>query len=133
MLSKTFISIVYGILCLACATMAFAEKSLSITSELRPLEVFQDCEACPEMITLPMGSFIMGGPPGESQLTVHWDVGNIRPVTPDDPYIAEQEGPLHSVTIDLSIAMGRNEVTIGEWKACVAEGRVTLRGCREIS
>jgi hypothetical protein len=53
------------------------------------------------MIIVPMGTFIMGGPPGESRLNIHWDVGNIRPVTPDDPYIATQEGPLHAVTIDL--------------------------------
>ena len=89
---------------------------------LGPLDAFQECAVCPEMIVLPMGQFVMGGPPGESRLNIHWDAGNIRPVTPEDPYIAEQEGPLHVVTIDLPIAMGRNEVTIGEWNACVADG-----------
>lgn len=29
---------------------------------------------------------------------------------------------MHVVTIDLPIAMGRNEVTFGEWNACVADG-----------
>ena len=29
---------------------------------------------------------------------------------------------MHNVTIDLPIAMGRNEITVGEWKACVADG-----------
>jgi formylglycine-generating enzyme required for sulfatase activity len=89
---------------------------------LSPLAVFQECEVCPEMIVLPLGQFVMGGPPGESRLNIHWDAGNVRPVTPEDPYIAEQEGPLHVVTIDLPIAMGRNEVTFGEWNACVADG-----------
>lgn len=102
--------------------MVSAEANMTTPSGLRPLEAFQECDACPEMIVLPMGTFVMGGPPGESRLNIHWDAGNIRHVTPEDPYIAEQEGPLHSVTIDLPIAMGRNEVTIGEWKACVAEG-----------
>ena len=87
-----------------------------------PLDAFRECDVCPEMIVLPMGEFLMGGPPGESRLSIHWDAGNIRRVTPDDPYIAYQEGPVHSVTIDLPIAMGRNEVTLGEWKACVASG-----------
>jgi formylglycine-generating enzyme required for sulfatase activity len=74
------------------------------------------------MIVIPLGSFVMGGPPGESRRAIHWDAGNIRRVTPEDPYIALTEGPLHTVTIDLPIAMGRNEVTLGEWKDCVADG-----------
>ncbi len=73
------------------------------------------------MIVLPLGEFTMGGPPGESRNNVHWDIP-IRPVTPEDPYIAEHEGPLRRVEIDLPIAMGRDEVTIGEWMACVDGG-----------
>ncbi|MEP5758118.1 MAG: formylglycine-generating enzyme family protein [Litoreibacter sp.] len=89
---------------------------------LKPLEMFQECGTCPEMIVLPLGDFLMGGPPGESRNNINWDAGNIRRVTSDDPYIAKHEGPLHRVTIDLPIAMGRNEVTFGEWNACVADG-----------
>jgi formylglycine-generating enzyme required for sulfatase activity len=89
---------------------------------VRPLDAFRECDVCPEMVVLPLGSFVMGGPPGESRLNIHWEAGNIRRVTPDDPYIAHHEGPLHTVTIDLPIAMGRNEVTYGEWNACVDDG-----------
>lgn len=91
-------------------------------ASLEPLQMFKECDVCPEMIVLPLGSFLMGGPEGESRRAIHWDAGNIRRVTPDDPYIALTEGPLHIVTIDLPIAMGRNEITLGEWKACVADG-----------
>ncbi|WP_170759577.1 formylglycine-generating enzyme family protein [Ruegeria lacuscaerulensis] len=87
-----------------------------------PLDVFQECNVCPEMIVLPLGEFIMGGPPGESRLNVHYELGNIRPVTPDDPYIAIHEGPLHPVKIDIPVAMGRNEVTYDQWMACVNDG-----------
>lgn len=30
-----------------------------------PLDVFRDCDVCPEMIKLPMGSFMMGAKPNE--------------------------------------------------------------------
>jgi formylglycine-generating enzyme required for sulfatase activity len=111
-------------LCWSAAARAEANLPIATTdpSELAPLDLFQECDACPEMIVLPLGSFTMGGPPGESRRNIHWDAGNIRPVTAEDPYIAYQEGPLHTVTIDLRIAMGRNEITLGEWKSCVADG-----------
>lgn len=103
-------------------SMVLAEVALKDPNTLRPLEIFQDCKNCPEMVVLPMGSFVIGSPKGESRLNIHWDAGNIRRVTPDDPYIAKQEGPQYPVTIDLKIAIGRNEITFGEWKACVADG-----------
>ena len=101
---------------------AHAQYLLDDGSEIQTLGIFQECANCPEMIALPLGEFVMGGPPGESRDNVHWERGNIRYVTPDDPYIAKHEGPLHSVTIDLPIAMGRNVVTYGEWMACVSGG-----------
>lgn len=102
--------------------MVSAEAVGTDPSKLDPLTTFQECSVCPEMIVMPMGVFVMGGPPGESRRRIHWEPGNIRRATPEDPFISEQEGPLHSVAIDLPIAMGRNEVTFGEWNACVADG-----------
>lgn len=99
-----------------------ADYLLTDGTTVEPLEIFQECDICPEMIALPLGEFLMGGPPGESKNNIHWDVGNIRPVTPDDPYIAFQEGPVHPVLIDIPVAMGRNEVTYDEWMACVEDG-----------
>ena len=94
---------------------------VSLPVSAAPLDTFQDCPVCPVMVELPLGSFVMGGPPGESRLNVHWGPP-IRSVTPEDPYIAEHEGPLHRVEIDRPIAMGRDEVTFGEWMACVEDG-----------
>ena len=106
---------------LALSIPASSEGMVDDPSGLPPLSSFQECEACPVMIVLPLGEFTMGGPPGESRLNVHWGPP-IRPVTQEDPYIAESEGPLRRVEIDLPIAMGRDEVTIGEWMACVEGG-----------
>jgi formylglycine-generating enzyme required for sulfatase activity len=67
----------------------------------RPLPVptgkreFRDCEYCPVMVTLPGGSFIMG--------------------STRDP----TERPPHGVTI-APFAIGKAEVSVSEWAACVA-------------
>ena len=65
-------------------------------------QVFQDCPDCPRMVVLPPGAFQMGAAPG--------DVGN------------RWEGPQHPVRLAQPFAIGRHEVTVGEWRACVEAG-----------
>lgn len=50
------------------ATAATAEQRQVFVDgrALAPLEVFQECAACPEMIVLPSGSVTMGAPLEES-------------------------------------------------------------------
>lgn len=60
-----------------------------------PLEVFRECEQCPQMVNLPGGTLAMG--------------------SNDDP----TEKPIHQVSVP-PFAIGRLPVTIGEWKHCVA-------------
>ena len=60
---------------------------------LKPGSVFRDCPACPEMVVVPAGEFIMG----------------------DD-----DRGPEHKVIINRPFAVGKFEVTFAEWDACVA-------------
>ena len=69
-------------------------------------EVFRDCGACPEMVVVPPGSFIMGSPSTE-----------------DGRY--DDEEPQHRVTIDYEFAVGVYEVTFEEWDMCALSG-----GCR---
>ena len=87
-----------------------------------PLDTFRDCDACPEMIELPMGEFVMGAPDSEFRRIVYYRDGGFQIATPEAPYIPENEGPQHRVTVDIRIAMGRNEVTWDEWMACVDDG-----------
>ena len=68
-----------------------------------PGDVSKDCDACPEMVVVPAGSFTMGSPPGEEGR-------------------ADDEGPQHRVTIPRAFAVGKFEVTFAEWDACVAAG-----------
>jgi formylglycine-generating enzyme required for sulfatase activity len=58
---------------------------------------FRDCEQCPVMIALPLGSFDMG--------------------SSADP----TERPIHRVNIS-AFALGKYEVTQGEWSACLGAG-----------
>jgi formylglycine-generating enzyme required for sulfatase activity len=67
--------------------------------------VLRDCAACPEMVVLPAGEFMMGSPESEA--------GRGR-----------NEGPQRKVAIR-SFAMGKFEVTFAQWDACAAEG-----GCK---
>lgn len=64
---------------------------------------FRDCPECPEMRWIPVGRYTMGSPADE---------GNRD----------KDEGPIHEVSIDHSIAVSTSEVTWLEWGACVEAG-----------
>jgi formylglycine-generating enzyme required for sulfatase activity len=73
---------------------------------VRPLDMFKECDVCPEMIVVPAGEFIMGAPESEEDSE-------------------DNERPQHKITIAKPFAVGRFAVTFDEWDACVADG-----GCR---
>lgn len=76
---------------------------------LKAGELFRECaetsKACPEMIVMPAGTFLMGSP----------EVEQVR---------RGSEKPVHTVTLARPFAVGKFEVTWDEWEACVA-----MRGC----
>ena len=59
----------------------------------------QDCADCPELVEIPAGSFSMGSQSG------HWS-----------------ERPVHRVTLGKPFALGKYEVTVGQWQACMDAG-----------
>jgi formylglycine-generating enzyme required for sulfatase activity len=63
----------------------------------------KDCDVCPELVVLPAGSFVMGSPESEEGHSA-------------------DESPLHRVTIARRLAVGKYEVTVAEWSACIADG-----------
>jgi formylglycine-generating enzyme required for sulfatase activity len=77
---------------------------LSVEREraLRPKDTFKECDACPEMVVVPRGSFTMGSPTSEE--------GRLR-----------DEGPQRRVTLARPFAAGKFAVTFDEWDACVAD------------
>ena len=64
-------------------------------------ETFLDCPACPLMVVVPAGSFIMGSPSSEADRS-------------------DNEGPVHEVRIAEPFAVGVHEVTRGEYGQFVA-------------
>jgi formylglycine-generating enzyme required for sulfatase activity len=100
--------------------------SLVNWAELSALDVFRECDACPDMIVMPPGSFMMGPREGESWSSLWDDWGDQKgPVGfegPDGLYNLPHEGPQHKVLMDTPYAMAVNEVTHAEWMICVKEG-----------
>ena len=66
------------------------------------VDTFRDCDACPQMVTVPAGSYLMGSP--DTEAGRHADEEQ-RMVTITDPF-----------------AVGVYEVTFAQWDACVAGG-----------
>jgi formylglycine-generating enzyme required for sulfatase activity len=64
-------------------------------AEMRPGKVFKDCPDCPDMVILPAGSFSMGSSKGGD------------------------ESPSHTVTIRQPFALGKTEITRGQFAAFV--------------
>ena len=83
------------------ARQAAAERLAA--ERTRPGRVFQDCAACPEMVVVPAGDYMMGSPASEE--------GRF-----------EAEGPRRRVTIRHPLAVGVYEVTFAEWDVCVGAG-----------
>lgn len=82
-------------------------------SASRP-KVFKDCADCPEMVALPAGQFMMGSAAGEH--------GRQR-----------SEGLPRAVTIKAPFALGRYEVTVGQFNAFIAAtGTAVSDQCRLI-
>ncbi len=74
----------------------------SVQERFKPGETFRDCPDCPEMVVIPAGSFEMGSPASE-------------------PERYSDEGPRHRVTIPRAFALGKYEVTRGQFAAFVRD------------
>jgi len=76
-------------------------------AEMKPGKVFKDCPDCPEMVVIPAGSFEMGS----------------------DSSDLSDEKPAHSVTIGKRFAIGRTEITQGQWKAVMGSNPSHFSDC----
>ena len=78
-----------------------ADKKAEAEARIAPGTVFRSCDDCPEMVVVPAGSFMMGSPAYEDGRQ-------------------DDEGPQqHRVTITEPFAIGRFEVTRGEFRRFV--------------
>jgi formylglycine-generating enzyme required for sulfatase activity len=65
------------------------------------VSAFKDCTRCPEMVVIPAGEFTMGSPESE-------------------PFRGSETQ--HRVTIAAPFAVGKFDITFGQWGACVKDG-----------
>ena len=75
----------------------------------KPGDIFKDCADCPEMVVIPAGSFRMGDLNGGG---------------------ADDEKPVHRVTIPRPFAVGKYEVTQAEWRAVMGSNPSHFKGDR---
>ena len=74
-----------------------------------PGDTFKDCRECPEMVVVPPGRFRMGDLSGRGR---------------------DNEKPIHTINIDYKLAVGKYEVTRGEFAAFIREsGHNADAGC----
>jgi formylglycine-generating enzyme required for sulfatase activity/poly(3-hydroxybutyrate) depolymerase/TPR repeat protein len=100
------------------------QRPLSAAQEsaLKPLDSFKECEACPEMVVVPAGSFIMGSSEIERGPIISAIRNLGRPLDRDYAAMFTIEGPQRTVTLARPFVVGRFSVTFEEWDACVSDG-----------
>ena len=97
-------------LTLVAASAWFGSTASTATSAAVVSERPRDCAACPDLVVVPAGRFLMGSNDGEA---------------------GRSEGPIHEVVIGRAFALARTEVTVGEFRRFVeASGYKVAPGCR---
>ncbi|MBI4808633.1 MAG: formylglycine-generating enzyme family protein [Nitrosomonadales bacterium] len=85
----------FGVLMLVNVANAESPRGKLKQAASKPGETFRDCADCPEMVVIPAGSIEMALPIAAGQKTT---------------------GSKHPATISQSFAVGKTEVTQGQWK-----------------
>lgn len=102
-----------GLVLLGAAVLAPAAANAQATPAAKAdaprRALIKDCEACPQLVIVPPGRFLMGS-------------------RADEPGSSSDESPQHEVRVTAAFAIGRYEVTFDEWDACVRGG-----GCTELA
>jgi len=103
------------------ATETDHSEQVAVGVTFRPGDTFRDCQGCPEMVVVPAGSFRMGSTAAEQAWYVNQG---------GKEEWAARENPRHQVQIRRSFAVGRYEVTRGQYAEFArATGRSNGDGC----
>jgi formylglycine-generating enzyme required for sulfatase activity len=99
---------------LALSLAATSGPALGADAPRSPGSAFSECDGCPEMVVIPAGSFVMGTPGAAPARDA-----------------AGAEGEVVVVTVQRAFALGRREVTRGEFGRFIADsGHEPQPGCR---
>lgn len=94
---------------LTAVSIAVTLASCALSPARAPAELTRDCPDCPELVAIPTGEFVMGAELAESK----------RLGLPD--YWAVREQPRHRVVVARAFAIGKYEVTRGQFAAFARE------------
>ena len=107
-------------------------RALETRNDIQPGEEFQDCEFCPQMVVIPSGSFMKGSQYNPSlswkgvntPSDIRQDENGMQraPRETDAAYIEPRRFYMQRIFFENSFAVSKFEVTVGEWKHCVADG-----------
>ena len=89
------------------ATSPHIDQVTRAPVSLKPRPVFKDCDVCPDMVALPAGEFMMGA-------------------AKDDADRTQIEGLSRRVVIARPFAIGKFEITVGQFGAFVEETATTV-------
>jgi Sulfatase-modifying factor enzyme 1/Putative peptidoglycan binding domain len=78
--------------------------------QYQPGDEFRDCDDCPLMVVVPAGSFTMGSSEAERKWAVEQGA---------QQEWVDREKPQHPVKIERPLAVGKYEVTVGQFEAFV--------------
>jgi formylglycine-generating enzyme required for sulfatase activity len=99
---------------LALALAATAGPASGAEAPRAPGSTFSQCDGCPDMVVMPAGSFVMGTPGAAPARGA-----------------AAAEAEVVVITVPRAFALGRREVTRGEYARFIADsGHEPLPGCR---
>jgi formylglycine-generating enzyme required for sulfatase activity len=87
-----------------------AQPLVAAKAPVKVGQTIKDCDVCPELVVLPRGNFMMG-----SSLI--------------EPERFPDEGLIHRVTIDYDLAVGKYEITQGQWKAVMGGNPSRFKDC----
>ena len=104
-LSFRSVLVIFAVAALATGTSARAD-------DLRPGQVFTDCDECPEMVVIPPGSFDMGGSADPKP-------GN------------DNAKPVHRVTLGKAYALGKTEITKRQWRTVMGVNPTGSGACED--
>lgn len=93
--------IIPGVTLLFCCALLLAGNADAAARQPRPGERIKECSACPELVVLAPGTFMMGSPPDEAD--------------------RDADEPQHRVTIRRAFALAVTPVTWDQWEACVRD------------
>ncbi len=93
---KNFSGMMVAASIMLAIVLSVSFASADVAQDSKSGITFRDCPDCPEMVMIPAGSFMMGSNNG---------------------LYDNREKPVHRVTFAKPFAMGKTEVTQGQWKA----------------